>query len=76
MCLSLYDYQSKESRYRKGLTGLKNRVTTNKKYKIDLQKTKEENICIIQKKLIKAQKKKRKRKKDREEIQNQQENKV
>ena len=32
MCLSLYDYQSKASRYRKGLTYLKNRVTTNQKY--------------------------------------------
>jgi len=29
MCLSLYDYQAKESRYRKGLTYLKNRATTN-----------------------------------------------
>ena len=32
MCLSIYDYQSKASRYRKGLTYLKNRVTTNQKY--------------------------------------------
>ena len=31
MCLSLYDYQSKASRYRKGLTYLKNRATTNQK---------------------------------------------
>ena len=29
MCLSLYDYQAKASRYRKGLTYLKNRATTN-----------------------------------------------
>ena len=29
MCLSLYDYQAKASRYRKGLTYLKNRETTN-----------------------------------------------
>ena len=29
MCLSLYDYQAKASRYRKGLTSLKNRATTN-----------------------------------------------
>ena len=29
MCLSLYDYKAKASRYRKGLTYLKNRVTTN-----------------------------------------------
>ena len=30
MCLSLYDYQTKANRYRKGLTHLKNRVNTNK----------------------------------------------
>ena len=29
MCLSLYDYQAKASRYRKGLTYLKNRTITN-----------------------------------------------
>ena len=29
MCLSLYDYQAKVSRYRKGLRYLKNRATTN-----------------------------------------------
>ena len=40
MCLSLYDYQSKASRYRKGLTYLKNRVTTNQKHTIDSQKPK------------------------------------
>ena len=28
MCLSLYDYQAKASRYRKGLTCLKNKATT------------------------------------------------
>ena len=28
MCLSLYDYQAKVSRYRKGLRYLKNRATT------------------------------------------------
>ena len=31
MCLSLYEYQAKANRYRKGLTHLKNRATTNKK---------------------------------------------
>ena len=31
MCLSLYDYQSKASRYRNGLAYLKNRVITNEK---------------------------------------------
>ena len=30
MCLNLYDSQAKASRYRKGLTYLKNRATTNK----------------------------------------------
>ena len=40
MCLSLYDYQSKESRYRKGLTYLKYRATTNQKHKIESQKPK------------------------------------
>ena len=39
-CLSLYDYQSKASRYKKGLTYLINRVTTNQKHKIDSQKPK------------------------------------
>ena len=29
ICLSLYDYQAKASRYRKGLTCLKNRANTN-----------------------------------------------
>ena len=29
MCLGKYDYQAKASRYRKGLTYLKNRATTN-----------------------------------------------
>ena len=36
----LYDYQSKASRYRKGLTYLRNRVTTNQKHTIDSQKPK------------------------------------
>ena len=40
MCLSLYDYQSKASRDRKGLTYLKNRTTTNQKHTIDLWKPK------------------------------------
>ena len=29
ICFSLHDYQAKASRYRKGLTYLKNRATTN-----------------------------------------------
>ena len=69
MCLSLYDYQSKANRDRKGLTYLKNRVTINQKHKIESQiknikyshkNGKEENTSIIQKKTIKPQKEKQK----------------
>ena len=46
MCLILYDYQSKASIYRKGLTYLNNVVTTNKKHTIDSQKPKKtEHKC-------------------------------
>lgn len=39
MCLRLYDYQPKASRYRRGLTYLKNRATTNqKKHSVESQK--------------------------------------
>ena len=38
MCLSLYDYQAKTSRYRKGLTYLKNRATTNQNQTLHSQK--------------------------------------
>ena len=38
MCLSLYDYQAKASRYRKGLTCLKNRATTNQNWTLHSQK--------------------------------------
>ena len=38
MCLSLYDYQAKVSRYRKGLTYLKNRATTNQNQTLHSQK--------------------------------------
>ena len=34
MCWSLYDYMSKASRYREGLTYLKNRATTNQNHRI------------------------------------------
>ena len=40
MSLSLYDDQAKASRYRKGLTYLKNRKTTNKKQTLHSQKLK------------------------------------
>ena len=40
MCLSLYNYQVKASRYKKGLTYLKNRATTNQNQSIHTQKLK------------------------------------
>ena len=40
MCLSLYDYQAKASRYRKGLTCLKNQATTNQNQTLHSQKLK------------------------------------
>ena len=51
MCLKLYDYQSKASRYSYWLTYLKTRVTTNQKLTIDSQKLgKKRDSSIIQKK--------------------------
>ena len=40
MCLSLFDYHPKSSRYRKGLTYLKNRANTNQNQKIHSQELK------------------------------------
>ena len=40
MCLSLYAYQAKVSRYRKGLKCLKNRATTNQNRTLQSQKQK------------------------------------
>ena len=40
MCLSLYNYQAKASRYRKGLKYLKNRATTNQNQTLHSQKLK------------------------------------
>ena len=40
MCLSLYDYQAKASRYRKDLTCLKNRATANQIQTLHSQKLK------------------------------------
>ena len=40
MYLSLYDYQAKASRYRKGLTHLKNRANTNQSQTLHSQKLK------------------------------------
>ena len=40
MYLSIYDYQSGASSYKKGLTHLKNRVTTNQKHTVGSPKPK------------------------------------
>ena len=40
MCLRLYDYQTKASRYRKGLTYIKNRATTNQNQTLHSQELK------------------------------------
>ena len=40
MCLSLYDYKAKARRYKKGLTYLKNRATTNQNQTLHSQKLK------------------------------------
>ena len=40
ICLSLYDYQAKAERYRKGLNCLKNSATTNQKQTLHSQKLK------------------------------------
>ena len=60
MCLSLHDYQSKASTYRKGLMYLKNRATTNQKHTIDSQNPKREH-----KHKIKGNHQTTKRKKDK-----------
>ena len=44
ICISLYDYQSKASRYKKGLTYLQNKATTNQTQIIHSQK--QEDISI------------------------------
>ena len=41
---SLYDYQAKVSRYRKGLTYLKNRATTNQNHTLYSQKMKRKTL--------------------------------
>ena len=40
MCFSLYDYQAKEGRYRKGLTYLKNRANTDQNLALHSQRLK------------------------------------
>ena len=44
MCLSLYNYQAKASRYRKGLAYLKNRETTHQNQTIHSQKEEDTSI--------------------------------
>ena len=63
MCLSLYDYQSKVSRYRKGLIYLKSRETTNQKHTIDSQKPKRREYKHKMKGNHQTAKRKRKKKK-------------
>ena len=63
MCLNLYDYQFKASRYSYRSTYLNSMVTTNQKLKIESQKFKERNPSTLQKKIIKPQKENRKKKK-------------
>ena len=52
MFLSLSNYESKASMYRKGLTHLKNRARLNENHTIDLGNQKEENRSIIKNKII------------------------
>ena len=72
MYLSLYDHQAKASRYRKGLTYLKNRATTNQNQTTDLQKPKIRGYK--QKKKSSNPKKERKKEKGTKEKQSQLEN--
>ena len=67
MCLSLYDYQSKTSKYRKGLTYLKNKVTTKQKHTTDSQEPKRREHKQ-EKKIIKPQKRKQKGTKKKHKI--------
>ena len=50
MCLSLCDYQAKASRYRKGLTNLKNRAAANQNQITGSQELKREEDTNIQEK--------------------------
>ena len=45
MCLRLFDYQDKASRYRKGLTYMKNRANTNQNQAKHSQKC--EYFCVL-----------------------------
>ena len=52
MCLSIYDYQYKASRYRNGLIHLRNKATRNPKTYNRFKKAKQ-NTIIKQKEIIK-----------------------
>ena len=71
MCLRLYDYQAKASRYRKGLTYLKNKATTNQNQTLHSQKLERK---VLKHKIIVNHPTKKERKKGKTE--NQLENKV
>ena len=58
MCLSLYDYQAKASRYRKGLTYLKNKATTNQNQTFHSQELKRK---VLEHKMENIQPKKEKK---------------
>ena len=62
MCLNLYDYQFKASRYSYGLTYLKTRVTTHQKDTIDSQKPKRKELKHNTKEIHKTTKGKTKKK--------------
>ena len=66
--MSLYDYQAKASRYRKGLTYLKNRETTNQNQTIHPQNLKRRGHKHKNKRISSSQKKKKKRKEQRRNI--------
>ena len=74
--MSLYDYQSKASRYKKGLTYLKNRATINQKHTIDSQKPKRREHKHKIKESNQITKRKTKKERKKEETYNQLENKV
>ena len=61
-CLRLYDYQAKASRYRKGLTYLKNRATTNQNQTLHSQKLKRKVLKHKQMETIQPKKEKNRNK--------------
>ena len=63
MCLSLYDYQAKASKYRKGLMCLKNRATANQNQTLYSQKLKSTQALKKKEKEMETVKPKREKKK-------------